>query len=189
MRARALPIALLTATTAAGCHREAAPTPQAQQAPATPTPPTPGPTVDTSGKGKALPTAAFRTMAGAPATLAGLRGKPVLVNLWATWCAPCVKELPTLDALAKREGGKLAVVPVSEDLEGERVVAPFVKAHGYQALTPDLDPANALLLELKETGLPVTILYGADGRELWRVRGDLAWTGAKAKGLLAQAGV
>lgn len=175
---------------AGGCHRQAAPEPQAS-APAgaeAPAAPTVAGTVDTAQKGRALPTTPLLDAADAPARLSDLKGKPVLVNLWATWCGPCVKELPTLDALAAARAGTLAVVAVSEDMEGRRVVAPFMQKHGFTTLKPWLDTSNALLLQLKESGLPVTILYGADGKELWRVHGDLDWTGPKAKALLAQAG-
>ncbi|UAK23589.1 TlpA family protein disulfide reductase [Sphingomonas nostoxanthinifaciens] len=185
--------ALLSLTTLAlmgGCHKQEAPAPQAQQQAApTPEPAAPALAVVTDDKGKALPAAEIKTLDGTAVKLADLKGKPLLVNLWATWCVPCVKELPTLDALAAQQAGKLQVVAVSQDLEGARVVAPFVAKRGFKTLKPYLDTSNALMLALKEEGLPVTILYGADGKEVWRLRGDLDWTGAKAKELLAQAGV
>lgn len=174
----------------AGCHRQAPPPPQAQQAP-TPEPAT-APAVDKvdlASKGKPIPAVEVKTLDGSTVKLSELKGKPLLVNLWATWCVPCVKELPTLDALAGRAGDTLHVAAVAEDLEGARVVQPFVQQHGFKTLKPYLDTSNALMLQLKEEGLPVTILYGADGKELWRIHGDLDWTGPKAKELLAQAGV
>ena len=180
-------VPLLAAT--AGCHRQAAPAPQARDPVGAEAQGVPAGTVDTAQKGKAPPTTPVLDDADAPAKLSDLKGKPLLVNLWATWCVPCVKELPTLDALAQNQAGKLTVVAVSEDMEGRRVVAPFMAKHGFKTLKPWLDTSNALLLQLKESALPVTILYGADGKELWRVHGDLDWTGARAKALLAQAGV
>ena len=172
-----------------GCHKQEAPAPQA-------TPETPAtsaqeqtPAVDTADAGKGLPDREVQDAAGQAVKLASLKGKPLLVNLWATWCVPCVKELPTIDALAKREGDKLQVLAVSEDLEGARVVQPFLAKRGLASLRPYLDGDNGLMLALKEAGLPVTILYGADGKELWRVRGGMDWTGARAKQLLGQAGV
>jgi thiol-disulfide isomerase/thioredoxin len=168
------------------CHKEAPPPPQAQpDATAAPQPETH--TVDSAGKGKAVPAIEIKDAAGQTVKLADFKGKPMLLNLWATWCVPCVKELPTLDTLAA-QGGNLQVVAVSEDMEGERVVAPFLQKRGLTTLKPYLDPTNALLLALKEPGLPVTILYDANGKEVWRLRGDLDWTSATAKGLIAQAG-
>ena len=185
-------LALLTLpllASAGGCHRQAPPAPQAQPT-AVPSLPAPeGPTVDTSHAGRPIPASDLRGPTDAPSRLTDLKGKPLLVNLWATWCVPCVKELPTLDALATRTAGRLTIVPVNQDLEGRRVVTPFLQKHAFKTLTPWLDTSNALMLQLKEASLPVTVLYGADGKELWRVRGDLDWTGSKAKALLAQAGI
>jgi thiol-disulfide isomerase/thioredoxin len=143
--------------------------------------------VDASNKGKAASSVEIRDGAGKRVKLADFKGKPLLVNMWATWCVPCVKELPTLDALAA-QGGNLQIVAVSEDMEGARVVTPFLAKRGLKTLKPYLDTSNALLLALKEPGLPVSILYDANGREVWRMRGDLDWTSARAKALIAQAG-
>ena len=195
MRRLAL-LSVIALLAAGGCHRQAPPEPQAQpadnatttaEAPGAQTPPQHMP--DAAAKGKALPTATIKDPADAEVKVSDLKGKPMLVNLWATWCVPCVKELPTLDKLAAATAGKLQVVAVSEDLEGRRVVEPFFKQHGYAALKPYTDPSNALLLKLGEAGLPVTILYDAQGKEVWRMRGDMDWTGSKAQALLAEVGV
>jgi len=189
MAARALPV-LAALVLAAGCHKQEAAAPQPQAAEATPAAPSPAQKVVLDNKGKAAPEAPFTDLAaGRPLKLAEFKGKPLLVNLWATWCVPCVKELPTLDRLAAQSGDRLKVAAISEDLEGAKVVPPFLAGKGVKALTPYHDPNNALMTQLKEAQLPVSILYGADGRELWRVEGDMDWTGAKAKELLAQAGV
>lgn len=185
MRLIALFPALLLAA-AGGCHRQEPPAPQAQ-------PPAPeasgGATIVRGTAGKAAPAAAIEGPDGASVTLAAFKGQPVLLNLWATWCGPCIKEMPMLDALAKAQAGRLTVLTVSQDMEGRRVVAPFFARHRYAALKPWLDKDNKLMLQLGETGLPVSVLYDAQGKELWRVRGDLDWTGARAKALLAEAGV
>jgi thiol-disulfide isomerase/thioredoxin len=146
-----------------------------------------GSKVDRSHKGEALPAMPFQAPGGAPATLASFRGHPLLVNVWATWCAPCVKELPTLDALAVREVGKLAVVAVSQDMGGEATVQPFWKAHGLKALTPYIDGKMALQAALQVNELPVTILYDSKGQEIWRVTGGMDWTGPDAAKLLGEA--
>jgi len=125
---------------------------------------------------------------GTPGKLSDFKGKPLLVNFWATWCVPCIKELPTLDALAARDAGKLQVVLVNEDLEGDRVVAPFLQKHALKNTKPWLDAANALMVPTKVASLPTTILYDANGKEVLRVDRDMDWTGPEAKALLAQVG-
>lgn len=184
MRRPILLSTLLLASTGA-CHKEAPPAPQAQ--PEAAAPQGDARNADTASKGKALPSTEIKDATGKTVKLSDLKGKPLLVNLWATWCVPCVKELPTLDKLAG-QGGNLQVVAISEDMEGARVVTPFLAKRGLKTLKPYLDTTNALLLGLKEPGLPVTILYDASGKEVWRMRGDLDWTSAKAKALIAQAG-
>lgn len=183
---RRIALASLTVLAAlAGCHKQAAPESQPAEAPAAaPAPAPPGP--DTAQAGKAIPSAEVKNGDGQPAKLSDLKGKPMLVNLWATWCVPCIKELPTLDALAARDAGKLQVVLVNEDLEGPRVVAPFLQKHPLKNVKPWLDTANALMVPLKAASLPTTILYDANGKEVLRVARDLDWTGPEAKALLAQ---
>ncbi|MGI4731997.1 MAG: TlpA family protein disulfide reductase [Janthinobacterium lividum] len=154
--------------------------------------PTPAPAsapvggIDRSHAGQPAPTIAFRTIDGKPQTLASYRGKPLLLNLWATWCAPCVKEMPTLDALAAREAGRLVVLPVSQDMGGAAKVVPYIAKAGFKTLKPALDPAMGLSLAY-QANLPTSILFGSGGKEVWRYAGDLDWTGAKAKALLAEA--
>ncbi len=139
-------------------------------------------------KGKAAPDAAFQGPDDAPVTLAAFRGKPLLVNLWATWCAPCVAEMPTLDKLAAAQAGKLTVLAVAQDLQGAAVVDPWFAKAKLAALDPYVDPDNHLL-GVYNSALPTSILYDAEGREVWRVVGAIDWQGAEAKALLAEAGV
>ena len=142
--------------------------------------------VDRSKKGKAASTARFRGPDDAPVTLADFRGKPLLVNLWATWCAPCVAEMPTLDALAAKSGDRMTVIAVAQDLKGAEVVDPWFQKAGLKALQPYVDPENGLLDDAG-SALPTSIYYDAEGREIWRVVGAIDWQGAEATALLAEA--
>ena len=140
--------------------------------------------VDRSHKGRPAPAAEFKDPQGAKASLADFRGAPVLVNLWATWCAPCVKELPTLARLARRKA--VRVIPVSQDSRDQSGVAAFLD-HQKVDLPAYHDPTMSLAGALgPDAVLPSTILYDADGREVWRYVGDLDWTGPEAARLLAE---
>lgn len=144
--------------------------------------------IDRSHKGEAAPTAAFTGPDDAAVTLAAFRGKPLLVNLWATWCAPCVAEMPTLDTLAAESGEAMAVIAVAQDLQGAAVVDPWFQKAGLKALQPYLDPENGLL-DAANSALPTSIFYDAEGREIWRVVGAIDWQEDEAKALLAEGGV
>ncbi|WP_294237062.1 TlpA disulfide reductase family protein [uncultured Sphingomonas sp.] len=146
--------------------------------------PKPAGAVDRSHKGEAAPTLGFTTLDGKPASLADFRGKPVLVNLWATWCGPCIAEMPTLAATADRLKGKIAVIAVAQD--DATKVKPFLAGKTLGALPIYLDPKLTLSVHYK-ANLPTTILYGADGKEIWRVTGGFDWAGAEAGKLLAEA--
>jgi len=142
--------------------------------------------IDRSHKGEAAPAAAFRGPDDAPVTLASFRGKPLLVNLWATWCAPCVAEMPTLDALAAKSAERMTVIAVAQDLQGAEIVDPWFQKAGLKVLQPYVDPQNGLL-DAANSALPTSIYYDAEGREIWRVVGAIDWQGAEAKALLAEA--
>jgi thiol-disulfide isomerase/thioredoxin len=143
--------------------------------------------LDRSHAGESAPATAFEDPDGAPARLADFRGKPVLVNLWATWCAPCIVEMPTLDRLAAREKDRLRVLTISQDEDGRDKVEAFFAKQGYRSLETWLDPKLALMTELKADTLPTTILYDAQGRELWRVIGMEDWESGRAALLLREA--
>jgi thiol-disulfide isomerase/thioredoxin len=179
---------LMLLALAGGCNKQADPAPQAEQAAPVAAPPAAQVAADTSHAGKRAPDVQITGPDGQPAKLSELKGKPLLVNMWATWCVPCVKELPTLDALAARDAATLQVVVVNEDLEGPRTVTPFLERRPLKTLKTWMDPQNALMIPTKTVSLPTTILYDADGKEVWRVSRDVDWTSAEAKALLAQAG-
>ncbi|WP_428332052.1 TlpA family protein disulfide reductase [Novosphingobium sp.] len=140
--------------------------------------------IDRSHKGAALPQATVHDASGAKLDIQSLRGKPVLINLWATWCAPCVKELPTLDALAARQAGHLAVVTIAQDMaQPEKVKAELHYAH----LPAWLDPDNTLGFYYNSGELPTSVLYDAQGREVWRMVGAHDWAGKDSDALIAPA--
>lgn len=141
--------------------------------------------LDRSQAGTATPDVAFRNAEGKEVRLSDYAGRPVLVNLWATWCAPCVKELPTLDALADRPGAPL-VMALSQDMAELGKVRSFLAERNI-ALDAYQDRQMDMSSALRVTILPTTILYGADGKEVWRFTGDLDWSGAPAATLLAEA--
>ena len=171
----------------AGCHKAAEQPSANQEAVAA---------GDTSGikgvhrdnKGKAAPDAVFKDADGNETSLAELRGKPVLVNLWASWCAPCVKELPTLAKLAFANPG-LQVAAVSQDNGPRASVEAFLESHQAGSLDAYQDGPMALSGALGVEVMPTSVLYDANGKEVWRYVGDLDWTSAEAAKLLGEGGV
>jgi thiol-disulfide isomerase/thioredoxin len=139
--------------------------------------------------GQSAPKAAFTGADGRDVTLSDFTGRPLLVNLWATWCAPCKAEMPTLDALAALEEGRISVIAVSQDLQGRKPVAAFFESTAIANLEPYTDPDNALLAAFNnQVALPTTILYDSDGKEVWRVSGGVEWDDAEIAKLLKEAG-
>ena len=131
--------------------------------------------LDRSHAGTPAPAFAFEDPDGKPVTMAAFRGRPVLVNLWATWCPPCIVEMPSLDALAVREGDALQVVALSQDLDGRALVTRFFGERDFRALEANLDPQMQFMSTLKLGTLPTTILYDAEGKEVWRMVGIADW--------------
>jgi len=125
---------------------------------------------------------------GKPVTLADFKGQVVVVNLWATWCAPCVKEMPTLAKLQGEYAGKpVKVVAISLDRGTEDVA----KARAFIASKAPLgfyhgDYDMAFALKPAVEGLPATILYDAQGHERARLSGGADWSGADARKVIDQ---
>lgn len=138
--------------------------------------------------GQKAPTAPFADADGQDVTLADFEGKPLLLNIWATWCAPCKAEMPTLDALARLEKDRMAVIAVSQDLEGRAPVLAFFKETKVQNLVPYTDADNAILAAFNNAiALPTTILYDSAGKEVWRIAGGVEWDDTEMAKLLRQA--
>jgi thiol-disulfide isomerase/thioredoxin len=125
------------------------------------------------------PALAFTTRDGTQKQLADFKGKLVLVNLWATWCVPCVEEMPALDRLQARLGDKLTILAISQDRQGETVVAPFLAKIGVQHLAIFLDPKTAATNEFGAQGLPSSYLIARDGTILGKEEGGAQWDSAE----------
>jgi thiol-disulfide isomerase/thioredoxin len=140
--------------------------------------------LDRSHAGEAIPDVALADPSGASLELSETGGKPVLLNLWATWCAPCVTEMPLLDGLAGELGDEVRVMTVSEDLKGAELVAPFFAEKKFANLPQWMDTENNLAIAFGGASLPLTVLYDAGGKEVWRVIGGFDWSSAEARGLV-----
>ncbi|WP_246449930.1 TlpA family protein disulfide reductase [Qipengyuania soli] len=142
--------------------------------------------IDRNQAGALMPATTLRNLEGRELNLGALQGTPVLVNLWATWCAPCVKELPLIDALASDYDDRLHVITVSQDAKGAEVVGPFFAKGGYRYLESWMDPEANLGFALGGGSLPMTVLYDASGQEVWRVTGDFDWSSEEARAAIEQ---
>lgn len=168
-----------------GCDRQSSPPSQPDGTLAEPSGEEPAGRLDISKRGEAMPAISFEGPKGEKVSLTDFRGKPLLVNLWATWCGPCVAEMPTLDALAAREGQRLKVLVVSQDGAREKVDAWWMK-QSLKQLEPFLDRNSDLGFAFATGVVPTTVLYDADGKEVWRVIGGMDWNGPRANTLLAE---
>ena len=144
-------------------------------------------TLDRTHAGAALPEVTVTDPAGTKLNLAEASGKPMLLNLWATWCAPCVVEMPMLDAIAGEMGDRLRVVTVSEDMKGAEVVVPFFEQKGFANLPHWMDPEMDLAFGFGGgASLPLTVLYDAEGKEVWRMIGGFDWSNDEARALIEE---
>jgi thiol-disulfide isomerase/thioredoxin len=174
----ALPLLIL-----AGCDRAA-------EAPAQPggdeIAPAPTGTVVRQFAGTPLPAMQFGDAGGQTLDLGALDG-PVLINLWATWCGPCVKEMPQLDALAAELEGEVRIITISQDIRGAEVVTPFFAQRGFARLEPWLDPDAQLSAQFTPEGaLPLTVLFDASGKEVLRVAGGYEWDSPQAVAMIRE---
>lgn len=123
-----------------------------------------------------LPELRFVDGEGRPLTLADFRGKVILLNIWATWCIPCLREMPTLDRLeAKLAGPDFQVVVLSIDTAGVAVVKKFYKALKLKALGIYVDKTTRARVALGIAGIPTTLLIDRRGREIGRYAGPAEW--------------
>jgi thiol-disulfide isomerase/thioredoxin len=116
--------------------------------------------------------------------LSELRGKLVLVNLWATWCEPCLREMPSLERLQSRLGERIAVLAVSEDRGGNKTVEPFIAKLGLKSVKIYIDPKSEVGHAFGARGLPTSFLIDREGKVLGRVEGAAEWDSPKIRGVL-----
>ena len=135
-----------------------------------------------------LPNASFQNTEGAPVTLETWRGKVVLLNLWATWCIPCRKEMPALDRLQAALGSPdFEVVALSIDRSGLAGTRKFLDSVGVRNLKLYVDPTARLANVFKAIGLPTTLLIDRQGREAGRLIGPAEWDSPAALALIQKA--
>lgn len=145
-------------------------------------------TIDRSKAGEQAPDLKFVAPDGGDVTLGDFAGQPLLVNLWATWCTPCVAEMPTLDAAAESYAAKgLRILTVSQDSQGGAIVKPFFAKRNFKHLKPWLDPENLLGFHYATGMLPTSVLYDSRGKEIARVIGAMDWNGKDGQALIAEA--
>lgn len=134
-----------------------------------------------------VPNLSFVDANNRPLTLSAFRGRPVLLNIWATWCVPCRKEMPSLDRLqAKFDISRLQVVAISIDHEGLAAVKRFYDELGLKSLGVYLDPSTMAANRLGFIGVPGTLLIDAQGREIGRKLGPAEWDSTEVVALLSQ---
>jgi thiol-disulfide isomerase/thioredoxin len=134
-----------------------------------------------------LPAVQFQDASGAPHDLTEYKGKVVLVNFWATWCAPCREEMPSLDRLQQAMGGPdFEVVIISLDRAGYQKAAAFLNEIGVKNLTTYVDPGIRAARQLGALGLPVTLLLNRKGDEIGRLTGAAHWDSPEARALIKQ---
>jgi thiol-disulfide isomerase/thioredoxin len=143
--------------------------------------------IDRSHKGTPLPTLTLSDPAGQKLAMPGLKGKPTLINLWATWCAPCIAELPTLNSISNRADMNVRIVTVSQDMEGPDKVQTFLDQKGFAQLPAWLDPKGDLAAQYQVQTLPTSVYYDANGIEVWRFTGGRDWGSAESAALFAEA--
>jgi thiol-disulfide isomerase/thioredoxin len=132
-----------------------------------------------------LPARTLRDAQGGETTLTAYQGEVLVVNLWATWCAPCMEEMPSLAEMQRNFEGRVRVIPVSVDSEGDREKAIADLARLSGGSLPFLqDMTRGVLFDLQAAGMPVTIIYNRQGEELARLAGGADWASEDATRLM-----
>lgn len=130
------------------------------------------------------PAISLADTAGNAVPLTDFRGKLVVLNLWATWCEPCLREMPSLERLQSRLGDRAAVLAVSEDRGGGNIVEPFIAKLGLKEVKIYLDPNSKIGRAFDARGLPTSLVIDRQGKLAGRVEGAAEWDSPKILGAL-----
>lgn len=134
---------------------------------------------------KIVPEVSFSDLEGGSYTLADFSDQIVVLNFWATWCAPCRKEMPALDRLNAELGGPdFQVLAVATGRNPPGALTRFFEETGVETLTLYNDPQQEMARALAVLGLPITVVLDREGREIARMRGDAEWDSESAKAML-----
>lgn len=135
---------------------------------------------------KPVSTATFQSADGTSMTLGDLKGKVTLLNFWATWCAPCRKEMPSLQALQNEFGGsRFQVVTVATGRNPPAAIRRFFAEVGVTSLPKHTDARQSLARDMGVFGLPISVLINENGQEIARLRGDADWHSTSARTIIA----
>jgi len=136
---------------------------------------------------KPLPAFSFEDAAGHTLNLSDFKGRYLLLNLWATWCAPCAHEIPSLDALQEQfPPQRLTVIALTEDSSGIAAARSFYNRHGIRHLPVYADGTGVAPSLLRARGLPTSFLIDPEGREIGSVEGEADWAAPDAVAFLAK---
>lgn len=132
-----------------------------------------------------MPMRTLRDASGQDVTLAAYQGEVMVLNLWATWCAPCIEEMPSLAQLQYNFEGRIRVIPISVDSEGDRdkAIRDLQRLSGG-ALPFLQDMTRGVLFDAQAAGMPVTIIYNRQGQEVARLAGGADWSSEDAARLI-----
>jgi thiol-disulfide isomerase/thioredoxin len=132
-----------------------------------------------SAQPAAAPAVSLTEPGGTTVDLSNFKGKLVLVNFWATWCEPCLREMPSIERLQSRLEDRMTVLAVSEDRGGSKAVDPFVEKLGLKSVKIYIDPKSAVGRAFEVRGLPTSFLIDREGKVVARVEGAAEWDSPK----------
>ncbi|MGV8947806.1 MAG: TlpA disulfide reductase family protein [Candidatus Paracaedibacter sp.] len=113
--------------------------------------------------------------------LKDLKGKPIILHFWATWCGPCVEELPDLDIYAKKHENTAHIIAVATDFKDISKISEFYKAKGIKNLSITFDKGGVLSRTFRASALPTTVFINSNGHEIGRIQGAVEWTGTAGR--------